>query len=355
MDKLECYIDFGTKSIKALSDPEAFRDTVWETEVLARSVGGNRRPDGTVTPVYYYKVFRRSWHVVIPGDMTTVTISLPRSERSLLDFEIVETNVKYPLRGEAKRAALSVLEEHPCEDYSIPQWIDSKSYIGFIRFTDRLKKYRAAPQWEWFAALYRENVCYVLQLWEEFLGIPLTPKKIEVAVDTWDQLKGPDLLKTFYPPWYDPAQLYHFKAGSKTNGPAPNGEHEYSGYSRKGRRVDHTYVKDLKTWPMPLYRAETQFNRTFLREHCRKHTLETCLDLVATLPYLVNRYIRFMSLDLNKVYKRYPEAKKWKLRRLSTRGRVHVLRNRGIERKEINRYLEPMPLQILPDMAMRHQ
>lgn len=216
--------------------------------------------------------------------------------------------------------------------------------ITRIRFTDQHKKFQRPYDHQWKPFSYRQFIRNVLDLWEEMTGITLVPRILEVAIDTWDSVKGTALIKNFLPPWFNPASLYHFNKGHKVCGPSPwGGNHEYSSYTRAGRKVPHSYIKEVQRWDRPLYRVEIQFLRTFLREYCRREGITRTSDLLARVSELAASNISFATLDIDKLYRRFPSAGKWKLRRLSTRGQIYTLQlGHGMSRKQIDRFLIPM-------------
>ncbi|MGO9120938.1 MAG: hypothetical protein ACLQPD_25425 [Desulfomonilaceae bacterium] len=371
LDKFEASIPYTRENHRLLSDPARFWELIWETSELCGNTGGcYRAGQDKATRIFDYKVFRPYWQITINGYITRVSITLLRSVESRLPQEQTE-NHDYPrvLNAVHRDEAVVVLQERPLPSatelwnrgwFPRPQEqprfmlgrVPPVRYLGHIRFTDQLKKLNSPYQWMPFS--YRDDVLRILHLWEEFTGITLVPRNIEAAIDTWDRDRGTTLVKTILPRWFDPRELYHFRAGNsrKILGPScESGNNEYSGYRRKARKVYHSYVKAVGHWERPLYRTEVQLHRTFIREYCAREGIQKALDLVGRVSQLAADHLRFAKLDFDKVYSRIPDARKWKLRRFSTRGQIYILQLRYcMPRKLINRYLVPTEEPILTDL-----
>jgi hypothetical protein len=362
IDKFEAYIDFTGKNYAFLSDPEKFWGLIDWTELTCWGTGGNVRPDGQeATPRWFYVVRRHSWQIIIRGAFAHITISLPRNYESLLPHERTGVVSNRYLSVTDLETVLPQLLDNPLP--SMTQLSKSRRrYLGKIRFTDAFKRRHRPYHNQWHAFEYRRSIRSVSILWEQEYGIDLVPKTLEVAVDTWDRSQGRRLIKNFLPRSYNPAHLYHFDENCPTNngrsskisGPSlSGGNHEYSSYSKCGRRVNHSYVKQVGIWDRELYRVETQFHRTFLREYCRRRGITATADLLEQIYDLAAENIRFFEIDIKKLYAKFPGARKWKLRRLSTRGQIHLLQvKHEISRKTIGRYLVPIELAILRDQDL---
>jgi len=231
-------------------------------------------------------------------------------------------------------------------------------YMEGLRFTGRwiaTVVITHANKWDYRAHL--EN----LQTVSEFLESRLTvsPWSIEVALDTRDPALGIYMRQfcTFKrPPSY--SQVFHIANGKKHAGPSKNGEDEYFGYRAKsmtdprdnqsrplgGRRQIFAYRRELERFGKKLgfYRFELRLYRGYLH----KSRLTRCKDsreLLDDIESLAMRNLTFLSLDWQGIYRHFPAARFLKLERLSTKGQLARLYERGFTEEAIRPYLETMP------------
>lgn len=236
------------------------------------------------------------------------------------------------------------------------------SYLGRLRITNRARQYYVQ---------YAEDLYEALNLLEIELGIKLTPKAVEFALDTVDESKGKALNNWVLLCWSHPKDMFHFREGSrkKQPGPSSNGQNMYSRHRPKARydrrpsserprggtRQLKSYersIRDLGTrWT--LYRVELPLYTDYLTRFMKRQGIETTIDLLTHMEKLVKAHLAFKVLDLDSLLSDLdlPQRMKRKVKRKveaqpTTRGRVYLLNDSELfqglffSSDEIKKYLQ---------------
>lgn len=232
-----------------------------------------------------------------------------------------------------------------------------RNYLGVIRITNTLKLNYT---------IFQEQLEEIVR--EIEMRIDIIPRKVEVCLDTLDPEQGRRMIHSLLPTYFDPDMLYYFEnTGKKVNGPSPTGEHEYVFYRPKsirdprpnserprgGRRVCHPHIHELEIKNygirVHIYRCEFQLYTTYLRELMKNQKIASVSQLLKMFPIFLSRLFRFRTLNLDRLYRERPETRCLGLEPLSIRGQYYVLSENNFEPRQINRYLQKVPV---PDIIV---
>ncbi len=216
--------------------------------------------------------------------------------------------------------------------------------VGEIWITNRRKQR--------YYAEHEDSLRAVISAIEDF-GVKLIARRIEIALDTVDRIKGLRYQKALLPPYFRPNWLFHCHGRGPMNrheGPSTNGLNEYMNYRPKarrdlrpsserprgGRRQWHIYGR------LP-YRIEARLFTDAIREIMRKNRMTTCTGLLEFIPRMIPKLFRFREFDLASLYREYPSTRRMGLEALSVRGQYYMLLKSGFDRRQINRFLRKLP------------
>ncbi len=225
------------------------------------------------------------------------------------------------------------------------------NWLALLQFTDRRK---------WNYQAHTDNLYTLLEVLEPCLE--LEPMVLEIAFDTLDEKMGM-FFRKYACLKRAPRDntLFHFiEPGVMLVGPSPNGSNEYHGHrpkgwddnrstedrSRGGRRQIFSYDRQVNLSPNPgfsFHRFELRFFRDYLRDYSKQNRIGSIYELIDQMEHLATRNLRFKKVNLKRLGRERPQSRFWNLRQLSTKGQLYIMRKKGMNRHEIEKYVEILP------------
>ena len=254
--------------------------------------------------------------------------------------------------------------------HDLCQW----RYIGVVRLTCKT----ADPR------VYLQYVGKFLEHCEQ-MGIEETPREIEIACDVPNDEEGKRFARLCRLKRDNPSDLTHFRQGFRNKafqGPSREGLREYSMFEtyqssdffsdgRHKERRQNGGRCQLVVYPSNEIRPRTDDIRVELRIGPRRlrefmnspayeslmqsscypipqrdyipRSVSPTLNLLSFIEPLFASHVQVEVIDLDRLYKDYPETKRWKLKSLSTRGQRYSLAKNDLAR-ETGKYAFSIPL-----------